>query len=108
MSGTELIAAERQRQIEKEGWSLEHDDKHSSGELARAGICYAMWNIIEHSKIVRARETIQLWWPWDWEWWKPKDEISNLVRAGALIAAEIDRLERSTVANKAFTRQGRA
>jgi hypothetical protein len=33
------------------------------------------------------------WWPWSFEWWKPKDRIRNLVRAGALIAAEIDRLQ---------------
>lgn len=34
-------------------------------------------------------------WPWDEEWWKPsEDPVRNLVKAGALIAAEIDRLQR--------------
>lgn len=34
-------------------------------------------------------------WPWATDWWKPSDDpITNLVRAGALIAAEIDRLLR--------------
>ena len=33
-------------------------------------------------------------WPWSDKWWKPKDKIRDLVRAGALIAAEIDRLQR--------------
>lgn len=34
-------------------------------------------------------------WPWHSSWWKPSDDpIRNLVKAGALIAAEIDRLQR--------------
>ena len=37
------------------------------------------------------------WWPWRNEDWKPSnDRVVNLVKAGALIAAEIDRLERAT------------
>jgi hypothetical protein len=36
-----------------------------------------------------------IFWPWDQDWWKPSpDPIRNLVKAGALIAAEIDRLQR--------------
>lgn len=41
MNGAELIAAERRRQIEQEGWTPEHDDQHSGGELATAGAVYA-------------------------------------------------------------------
>jgi hypothetical protein len=33
-------------------------------------------------------------WPWDESWWKPGDRIRELAKAGALIAAEIDRLNR--------------
>ena len=42
-------------------------------------------------------------WPWDDEWWKPTpdDRIRELVKAGALIAAEIDRLLRDTAPNDA-------
>ncbi|HCE9784511.1 TPA: hypothetical protein NH348_003290 [Pseudomonas aeruginosa] len=36
-----------------------------------------------------------LFWPWDEEWWKPKSARENLVRAGALVLAEIERLDRS-------------
>lgn len=79
----EMIAAERSRQIDKEGWSPEHDDdQHRSGDLATAAACY-----IEPS-------LMRQWWPWENEWWKPKDRIRDLVRAGALVAAEIDRLLR--------------
>lgn len=93
-AGAAYIMAERNRQIEKEGWTPEHDDQWKDGELSRAAICYVMWDIVKDSMIVKARETIQLWWPWDWEWWKPKSQRGNLIRAGALIAAEIDRLNR--------------
>jgi hypothetical protein len=77
--GVELIKAERQRQVKVEGWTPEHDAKHTEGELATAAACYALGELDNT-------------WPWEAHWWKPKDRISNLVRAGALIAAEIDRL----------------
>lgn len=82
--GAEMIAAERQRQIEEEGWTPEHDAQHTNGELADAAAAYALtdqWDNIKHNV-----------WPWAPQWWKPKDRIRDLVRAGALIAAEIDRL----------------
>lgn len=85
-TGIEIIAAERQRQIEQEGWSAEHDDAHKRGELAWAATCYA-------SPALGGR-TVN--WPWDRNWWKPTpdDRIRELAKAGALIAAEIDRLNR--------------
>ena len=92
-TGAELIYAERQRQIEKEGWTAERDDVvHADGGLAAAAVCY-----IKHDgewPFPLRSDRSPLGWPWDSEWWKPKDRISNLVRAGALIAAEIDRLQR--------------
>jgi hypothetical protein len=89
-SGVELIAAERRRQVEAEGWTLEHDDQHTDRSLARAAACYA------YPPGITASGPVPNHWPWDPEWWKPDpdDSIHNLVRAGALIAAEIDRLQR--------------
>jgi hypothetical protein len=97
-TGTELIRQERERQVKVEGWSAAHDDGHVLGELARAAACYAIAGVWE----VKSRQmgTIQNmlgWiWPatWDTKWWKPRGNVANLVRAGALIAAEIDRLRR--------------
>ncbi len=86
MTGVGLIEQERQRQIEREGWGAAHDDTHSNGEMARAAACYVMHGI---------RTKHRPRWPWGREWWKPKDRIRDLVRAGALIAAEIDRLLRT-------------
>ena len=88
MTGIEAIAAERQRQIEEEGWTPEHDDKHGEAVLARAAACYAVYG----SRITTVRPPT--WWPFNAIWWKPKNRRADLVRAGALIAAEIDRLDR--------------
>lgn len=88
VSGIELIAAERQRQVQQEGWSIEHDAMHVEGELRDAAICYAM--VCDP----RAGENVLGIWPWETIWWKPsEDQVRNLVKAGALIAAEIDRLQ---------------
>ena len=85
----EDIAAERQRQISAEGWTPEHDDEHDDGELAMAAACYA-----EASVFGNAMEQCPSSWPWSPEWWKPSDPRRNLVKAGALIVAEIERLDR--------------
>jgi len=95
--GVDAIAAERERQISAEGWTPDHDDEHDEGEMARAAAAYA-----EMAAMQVAGEDAEFFmtrprpnWPWDVSWWKPKDQRRNLVRAGALIAAEIDRLDRN-------------
>lgn len=90
------ITAERKRQMEVEGWTPKHDDEHDDGSLARAAACYAMPG---HVRIMPAggTETIRSRvWPlsWDPDWWKPKDRRRDLIRAAALIVAEIERLDR--------------
>lgn len=88
-TGIELIAEERQRQIEVEGFSVENDRKYICGELTDAAICYAMrryWKM-------RLNTSTEMLWPLDMKY-KPSENnrIRDLVKAGALIAAEIDRL----------------
>lgn len=85
-TAVEDIAAERRRQIEQEGNTRAHDDSHVNGELAFAAACYATSCPFQH-------DGGQLW-PWDWSYWKPKNRRFDLVRAGALIVAEIERLDR--------------
>lgn len=93
-TGAELIAEERDRQINVEGWTPEHDDAHTHRELAMAACAYAGYTTASTHE--NARTIAQSWWPdeWDQSWFKPTSHISNLVKAGALIAAEIDRLQR--------------
>lgn len=93
MNGTELIIAERQRQIAVEGWTPEHDAEHVMGEMIGAAITYAghALEIVSDHELPTADS--EEYWPWEKKWWKPSpDPIRNLVIAGALIAAEIDRL----------------
>lgn len=87
-SGVERIAAERRRQVEAEGWTPEHDDGHTQGEIARAAACYAM-------PPESRRDGVLLHWPWKTTDWKPGDRIRDLEKAGALIVAEIERLSRA-------------
>jgi len=115
MSGIERITAERTRQVHEEGWSPGHDDRHGSDELARAALCYAQpardrdeipvkqgqygegW---ESCSVGEAEFFIPEQWPFSPTDWKPSggmsipDRLRELTKAGALIAAEMDRLER--------------
>ncbi|MQB37652.1 hypothetical protein DXT97_12700 [Agrobacterium tumefaciens] len=87
------IAAERRRQIEKEGWTPEHDDKYTSGELLEAATCYALHNGGELDDAPGA-------WPWSRDFWKPTSRQRDLEKAGALIAAELDRVIRAAAPAK--------
>lgn len=88
-TGIELIAEERQRQIEVEGWTPAHDSQHDESELLFAAEAYLMRPFMKNEDLIKL-------WPWHKEWWKPTPEnrIRELQKAGALIAAEIDRLQR--------------
>lgn len=94
--GVARIAAERRRQVEREGWTPEHDDTHGNGEMAQAALSYIEAHL---SRLYDPEEPPEvesrLDWPWDEKWWKPKNAIRDLERAGALIAAELDRLLRA-------------
>ena len=99
MNAIELIKAERERQVSAEGWTAEHDDQHSEHELARAAVCYTMPPFARNltASTNETGDRVPLRWPWNCEWWKPspQNRVRELVKAGALIAAEIDRLQRA-------------
>lgn len=87
--GADLIREERRRQTDVEGYDATHDRHHTPQVLCRAAVGYALHD--DPSKLV-ADAAANLW-PWAHDFWKPKDQLRNLVRAGALIAAAIDRLQ---------------
>ena len=91
-----MIAIERRRQISVEGWSSKHDDAHDNGQLADAAAVYAMSPSYRAFPTDEVGNTIRTClWPWDDAWFKPYGgRIRQLAKAGALIAAEIDRLKR--------------
>ncbi|MEC4595492.1 hypothetical protein [Burkholderia vietnamiensis] len=84
------VLCERRRQAEQEGWTPEHDEKHRDHELSCAAGCYAM-----HTLAYPAGDPPPAW-PWAADWWKPTTHRRNLVKAGALILAEIEKIDRAT------------
>lgn len=114
MTAIEDIAAERARQMHVEGWTPEHDDKHKAGQMAMAAASYIVhgdhrteYKLVPVVKRIDARSvgdpthahvgnvSAPRIWPWYGQWWKPKDRRRDLVRAAALIVAEIERLDRA-------------
>lgn len=99
-NGIERIAAERQRQIDQEGYSPTHDHQHDGGELSEAAACYAelAGSQIRGASVEELRDKyLEGWGDLDWPWsaasFKPHPAaLRNLEKAGALIAAEIDRI----------------
>lgn len=88
------VQAERRRQITAEGWTPEHDDAHSHGEMARAAACYALAGSSAPNDGTAAL-LVSLAWPWDEQWWKPTTVRRDMVKACALALAEIERLDRT-------------
>src|SRR5258708_3013281 len=114
-----LIGIERGRQVQDLGWDSEHDDNHLAGELAMAAACYAAGSCGTGVFVAEMRSphsiNIEDAWPWDQEDDKRARDLDGeiampgnradergrigarirlLVKAGAWICAEIDRLER--------------
>ncbi|MEQ0860630.1 hypothetical protein ABLS14_32300 [Pseudomonas aeruginosa] len=85
------VQAERRRQITTEGWTPEHDDLYCAAELPRAAAAYILNGANDEAPAI---------WPFSAKWWKPRDARSNYMRAGALILAEIERLDRAAAAGK--------
>lgn len=95
------VIAERQRQQSVEGWTPAHDDKHDNNEMAFAASCYAFhsaaasWDFEDDGTPYDIHQAPKNW-PWDSRWWKPTSPRRDLVKAGALIIAEIERIDRAT------------
>lgn len=88
------VIAERERQVKVEGWNSGHDDAHGPGELATAASRYAT-----NAAACMGAEPPTLKfganWPWDESWFKPTTPRRDLVKAAALLLAEIERIDRT-------------
>lgn len=105
----EEFAGERWRQIEAEGFSLWHDDGHTEAQLARAAATYCyMASLTTNERLSVARaitgsygstETalVRALWPstWSMHWLKPTLARRDLIKAGAMIIAEVGRIDRA-------------
>lgn len=92
------VVVERKRQVVQEGYTSEHDDAHDSGELAGAGAAYALnaaclLHPFNGTPIDEPPDSLV----WEKEAWKPNhgdNPRRDLVKAAALIIAEIERIDR--------------
>lgn len=95
------VLEERARQTSAEGYAPEHDDEHWAGDLVRAAVSYAWPTYPSTYGDPKKEDGHQpyTWcpylWPWDQSDWKPKGKRRNLVRAAALLIADIERLDRA-------------
>ncbi len=90
------VLAERRRQMDVEGWAPEHDDHHALGDLSLAAALYAVpYNgLLDDSMIAPLHHVLEGTCGWKL---KPEpDDRRRLVKAGALIVAEIERLDRAS------------
>lgn len=89
------VINERQRQIDKKGYTESRDDKYLPGVLNLAGAAYA----VSVSFLPDAKRRAQRLWPWPdagkYMESSPKEPRSALVKAAALIVAEIERIDRT-------------
>ena len=105
--GVRAIADERQRQVDAEGYNTENDADYKAGELANAALAYVEVAAMDlaaggHSHI--ATRAPPACWPWHRLWWKPRDARRDLVRAGALIAAQLDVIDSASDAAPGVSR----
>lgn len=116
LSQAELdVIAERRRQVEVEGFTAAHDDRHADGSLERAAACYA-WaaSLSDEHRQTYAHDSANLldvadnriWfnidmmrrlWTWARQWWKPTTRRQDLVKSCALSLAAIERQDRAAV-----------
>ncbi len=89
------IAAERRRQIEEEGYDASYDDMATKGQLATAAACYAFQAGARARTFPGDPQPIGIW-PWESEYWKPSTHpVRNLIKAAALIVADLERIARA-------------
>ena len=78
MDAVRLVEAERHRHFRR-GYDAAHDDQFWRGEL----VDMAGWWLHPDSSIVD--------WPWDDDWPEHGERVDDLIKAAALIVAEVDR-----------------
>ncbi|AAT38396.1 gp37 [Burkholderia phage BcepC6B] len=88
------VLAERRRQVDVEGFTPEHDDQYGDGALSAAAGSYALHAFDRRADLTPA------WWPWVRAWWKPGTPRQMLVKAGALILAAIEQIDRRATKNQ--------
>lgn len=102
------IVRERKRQVVVEGHTRLHDDQHDASEIANAAAAYCVSAALgietPAPKTTQNYSVLRALWPWDAASFKPKTPRDDLVRAAALIVAEIERIDRTADSHPDRTR----
>ncbi|MBK6742489.1 MAG: hypothetical protein IPG66_05725 [Hydrogenophilales bacterium] len=89
------ILEERHRQIHEHGFDAVYDDRYNPGVIAAGAASYALnASYVLNPKIGKPLDGAPSFWALGAAWWKPKTPREDLVRAAALILAEIERIDR--------------
>lgn len=88
------VLAERERQIKELQYTPKHDAFYEPGSLARAAGVYALRAFSDNAEAWDGGSVaFENFWPWREESYNPKSPRENLVRAAALLLAEIDKYD---------------
>ena len=105
----ELVKTERLKQINKHGYTHDHDDDYTDGSIADAAACYAansnkLWEErkIYHKQFnyhkggFEIKGTAIPLWKWNEVYFKKEEKSrkEQIITACALLMAEFERLER--------------
>ncbi len=96
----EDVMAERRRQVGTEGYSHDHDDDHADGELALAAALYAIpyqMPGLKQDDHIGLSMLLEL--GFDFKLKPEADYRKRLVKAAALLLAEIERLDRAALSS---------
>ena len=105
MAGIDDIAAERKRHFDVEKFTVARDRRgYPGGQLINAAVSYATYARsdcdFDAARAMKLHSVVPTMWPWSVGWWKPTNRRQMLIKAGALIAAEIDRFDLETKENQ--------
>lgn len=100
------VLRERRRQVVNEGFDAAHDDAHGDGALTKAALCYGIHATVrmqleagnhpaQEIDAIAGAAKLPPSWPWARQWWKPGTTRACLVKAVALLIAEIERVDRA-------------
>jgi hypothetical protein len=103
------VLRERERQCSGEGFTPSHDDGYDWGVLADAGAAYAVYagDALHPYSQGDGQFFIDSpsMWPLKDKWWKPKNPRAALVKAAALLIAEIEKIDRAAARKPADTEE---
>jgi hypothetical protein len=104
MRGHDSIKSERKAQMGVHKYYAENDNAWVDGELTKAANCYLraaeIQRVEQELTVEEVKQKVESFWPWDLKPLKlSKFRSKNLIKAGAMIAAELDRLFRARAKN---------